>query len=55
MRTFYDDETMAEPLSVFDQRTKDKERKRRWREIDQIRDTRRLKRELTELNVDSRL
>jgi len=46
-----EEENDSEEISVFEQRQKGKARKRKWREIENIKETRRLKRELSELNV----
>jgi len=46
---FDEDELASEQLSAFEQRQQSKTRKRRWREIESIKETRRLKRELAEL------
>jgi len=53
MFDWYEEENDNEEISVFEQRQKGKVRKRRWREIETIKETRRLKRELSELNVHS--
>ncbi len=51
---WYDEDgSLSDQISAFEQRKKSKERKRRWREIETIKETRRLKRELAELNVHS--
>lgn len=51
MFDWYEEESESEEISVFEQRQKGKARKRKWREIETIKETRRLKRELSELNV----
>jgi len=48
-----EEELDNEQVSVFEQRQKSKARKRKWREIETIKETRRLKRELSEFNVHS--
>jgi len=51
---WYDEETLCnEGISVFEQAQTNKVRKRRWREIEVIKETRRLKRELAQLNVNT--
>lgn len=50
---WYEEETDNEEVSAFEQRQKGKARKRKWREIETIKETRRLKRELSELNVNT--
>ena len=48
-----EEELESEQDTTFELRQKSKARKRRWREIESIKETRRLKRELAELNVHS--
>ena len=50
---FDEEELETEQISAFEQRQKNKARKRKWREIETIKETRRLKRELADLNVQS--